>query len=119
MIEKIIFGVSETTDTNQSQKDIFNPDIESISISEKSVEVISIPVDALDMLIDFGSTITNPALIVLCADRDLNLTLTNGTDTISLLMKADETYRLPRGITGVHITNGAGEIATLTKIIGF
>jgi hypothetical protein len=118
MIEKISFGVSETTDTGQNQKDVFNPDIESLSISEKSIEVISIAIGATDFALDFGSAITAPALIILHSDKDLEVTFTDGVNSITLSMQANETYRLPLGVTGIAVTNSTGEAASLTKIVG-
>lgn len=119
MIEKISFGITETDDNSQNSVNIFSPDIESKSLTEKSQEIIKVPASTTDMSISFGNGITTPTLIVLQSDKDLSITINDGTTEIDLEVKAGEVYRLPTGVSSITVTNAsATDDAYLTKIIG-
>ena len=118
MILKTSTGITETNDSNQNPKAIFSPDIESLTVTEKSQELITVPKETTAMSISFGTGITAPTLIMLKASGELLITIGDGTGTIELVMLADESYRLPTGITAITVTNeSTTDDVTLEKVI--
>lgn len=118
MILKTSTGITETNDSNQNAKAIFSPEQESLTITEKSQELITVPTETTGMSISFGTGIASPKLIMLKASGELLITIGDGTDTIELTMNADESYRLPTGISTITVTNeSTTDDVTLEKII--